>query len=1275
MAPSITGSISTKIQLGKTTQAEINLQTGPIIAKMFLIHFARDSAFIEPPMRLVLEQVVNYAENHPDEKLLIVGHTDLTGSAEYNQSLSERRARSAYAFLTYGHSPEAAVAEWNTLRMKRPRGELPSIKDSWGVCEYQFMLQDLGYYAGNIDSIHGTVTGQAISSFQSTQENIYPELSVTGTVDKDTWEALIERYIAQDAFVIPKKQFIPQRWIGCGEQDPVKNTQDAWRPNRRTEFLFVRAPQLPCKLAPPDTLHEEEIKPYLWGGEKRCGFTTRNAESIVPDSKQWLIQLAAPGQVRVQGKLTLEDDITPVAHTKFALIASDGEYLHTNAYGESDLGENPSGRKRGKPIWNKTNVDGCFSFPHQKPAGIYTLELPDLKKYGARAVAKIFNPARGNIVFQELSSVSFSSPQEEDYKPVSTICEATIKVKVIPQPDPPNITIKGRLFWIRAWDRSGYNLPPGRNIKEFLPGAKVELELESINEKMLNQEITNKESFLQNSEPLGSFEFKQVPQNFKAKLRIYLEHQNNVVVLEKGSKAMKNKALGKFDIISHEVVLGNTRQSGNKPECDYGEIQIKVGDFIGACDTYKSIWFAQDRLLKLTGLNGNIPCKIKYLAKEDSFNPYKSYIKVSEKSIKIRDRVLHEYAHFVVREYLDWDWTTWFEGYNQEKLYGYVDLRDESEDVRTVKHTTESKEHYETSWLESLANFLNGVIQNTPKLEGYGVDLEKYPPTVIGPHSEGSIQEALWHIYKELEETVSFKESFWKILSCKPKLNRNIFDFLNNWRHLKIQGFNTVIEAFERSNLSDGYRYSNLSSPASSFICIAPPSGERNSFAYICAKRFWSVHSLAEYFGRSDSVDGRSEYKEEFFNRNKFFNATSLKPRSKPSDPQVAEGKAYMVPQHFNVAHISLVHYLSVFGDEIHYVKIEGILNSNRDSFSIEKLHALQKKSLFRIRADLPDVEESTVQAELTPLLSSSQNFDALPEKNIVDLERYGQSFTFISEPILAIPWSIKSTDITLVLPKELEIIRCSSGGFINVKLLNGLERYRVRNVQVRGRSVYLFVRNFIGSGASIDGMKEQVNIAQEVWSQAGIEIKLRSIEQAESSPNLLDLNTDTANLKLSEDELILLGIKASPNSPLRSSNSIDVNIYSIRSFRDSSTGTNLSLNGIAYSRAKFTEIPTSERAVIAIKGHGSESKLWALLAHELGHIILSGSVSTHYNPATGGLWPPDNVMSPANTHLSLSNPGHIKNINLDVQQLGNILVNEERYVEDRYPNPNIYFE
>lgn len=85
------------------------------------VTFAVDSAEIRPDFHDVLDSVGLVLEEYQKTLVEVAGHTDSTGSAEYNQSLSERRATSVAnylrgqgirqdRFLVIGHGESRPVA-------------------------------------------------------------------------------------------------------------------------------------------------------------------------------------------------------------------------------------------------------------------------------------------------------------------------------------------------------------------------------------------------------------------------------------------------------------------------------------------------------------------------------------------------------------------------------------------------------------------------------------------------------------------------------------------------------------------------------------------------------------------------------------------------------------------------------------------------------------------------------------------------------------------------------------------------------------------------------------------------------------------------------------------------------------------------------------------------------------------------------------------------------------------------------------------------------------
>ena len=411
----LSGSEPANVRPGETEQITITLRAGATIAHAFIVHFTFDRAFIEPCLMRVLKRVSNYAGSHGDEKLVIVGHTDEVGPSDYNRSLGDRRARTVYAALTYGAAPNAAVDEWDEIRRPRSAGETPSIHEGrggWGIVEYQYILQNLGFYPGNVDGQAGPLTESAVRNFQQARG-----LSVDGIVGNDTWRALIQAYLNHYNLNMPATQFLPNcegeilKWLSCGEHMPLPDTprpcsQPAWRPNRRTELLFVNANALPCEvprpvtfdLPPPDGIGGGWCIPGPGNPNKPCCFVTHDSN----ERGKWLIQPAEAGQLTVQGRLRFEDG-TPAANVEYILISPDGKYLHKNASGGADDGEIICGNNKGSPnpTRNRTDSNGQFDHPDPTPVGVYTLEIRG--PYVARSTGRPLEEARGNIVCRHLT--------------------------------------------------------------------------------------------------------------------------------------------------------------------------------------------------------------------------------------------------------------------------------------------------------------------------------------------------------------------------------------------------------------------------------------------------------------------------------------------------------------------------------------------------------------------------------------------------------------------------------------------------------------------------------------------------------------------------------------------------------------------------------------------------------------------------------------------------------------------------------------------------------
>lgn len=416
--PPMSGSASVTVRRGELAHATITLHPGAVIAKAFIVHFHFDRSFIEPCMREVLQQVAAYAQAHPNEKLAIIGHADKAGHAivagptDYNQSLSERRARAVYAYLTKDRDRGPAITDWSTLRLKQT-GELPTLKDNWSkegeAREYQYILMDLGFYSGNITEQHDAATDAAVRSFQRDKG-----LTDDGIVGDATWAALIDAYLSQDTVAVPESQFFPNardacdngkfKWMGASDRDPANpnapQNGGAWRPNRRTEMLFIATESIPCEVPQPVTFNKPAPgavgKGWCLGpgnfDRKPC-FITRDPNEAGPE--KFLVQPAEPGEVIVRGRITFEDG-SPAAGVKYVLIAPDGEFMD---------GEIPSGTNHGRPIKGITDANGEFSYPDKpKGVGIYTMEVDG--DFVARADDEPPSAAKGSVVCKRLDGSS-----------------------------------------------------------------------------------------------------------------------------------------------------------------------------------------------------------------------------------------------------------------------------------------------------------------------------------------------------------------------------------------------------------------------------------------------------------------------------------------------------------------------------------------------------------------------------------------------------------------------------------------------------------------------------------------------------------------------------------------------------------------------------------------------------------------------------------------------------------------------------------------------------
>jgi len=105
------GSSVDKGQFGNATMNNTLIQSGQIsytvaLAERFnaevsdTINFEFDSAVLTEEAKVILREQANFIKQFPEVRFKVFGHTDLVGSAGYNQRLGLRRAQAAVAYLT-----------------------------------------------------------------------------------------------------------------------------------------------------------------------------------------------------------------------------------------------------------------------------------------------------------------------------------------------------------------------------------------------------------------------------------------------------------------------------------------------------------------------------------------------------------------------------------------------------------------------------------------------------------------------------------------------------------------------------------------------------------------------------------------------------------------------------------------------------------------------------------------------------------------------------------------------------------------------------------------------------------------------------------------------------------------------------------------------------------------------------------------------------------------------------------------------------------------------
>lgn len=257
--------------IGESHEIEATIGQGHLI-EMEDIHFHHDSAVLLADPKCeesesvpveeritglsVLATCLKHAQGHSRELLLLAGHADTSGDAQYNVGLSERRAQNVLFALTGDREKWAHSSD-----------EKYQVEDYQAILAWIDARFGFGTDPQESDNKHGPGTDKALRAFQKRYNSDFgASIAVDGEIGLETWRAFFDMYMLAlqdicgtdaDGLSDLRKSLTfldgKRLTVGCGENHPIEAAdKDDFRSktNRRVELLFfdpkARTPKLDC---------------------------------------------------------------------------------------------------------------------------------------------------------------------------------------------------------------------------------------------------------------------------------------------------------------------------------------------------------------------------------------------------------------------------------------------------------------------------------------------------------------------------------------------------------------------------------------------------------------------------------------------------------------------------------------------------------------------------------------------------------------------------------------------------------------------------------------------------------------------------------------------------------------------------------------------------------------------------------------------------------------------------------------------------------------------
>lgn len=201
----------------------------------------------------VLQACYLHQERMPSNVILIAGHTDRSGSDEYNFELSEDRANNLFHLLKGNRT------EWVEISNRRNQ-----VEDVQQILTWVHATRGWETDPGPINNHNNAATIAAVREFQKKYNEEFtpdPEIDVDGDPGEQTWGAFYDVYMAElkrlmnvdDDGLQAKRDSLKfldddRPTVGCGEKHPI--TQDVAenqrsQVDRRVHVLFFDPPHTP----------------------------------------------------------------------------------------------------------------------------------------------------------------------------------------------------------------------------------------------------------------------------------------------------------------------------------------------------------------------------------------------------------------------------------------------------------------------------------------------------------------------------------------------------------------------------------------------------------------------------------------------------------------------------------------------------------------------------------------------------------------------------------------------------------------------------------------------------------------------------------------------------------------------------------------------------------------------------------------------------------------------------------------------------------------------